>query len=79
MPERRTVLELSIESDSEPIRGSIAVAGGEPQAFGGWIELAAAIEAARGSVAATEAVRGSDISLGWSTGANSDQLRQAPS
>ncbi len=41
-------LELVIEIDSDPISGSLTV-GGRPEAsrFTGWIELVAAIEAAR--------------------------------
>lgn len=45
--ERSAHLCLSIEVDSDPISGSVAVAAGVPQEFCGWIELVAAIEAAR--------------------------------
>jgi hypothetical protein len=43
----RTPLELWIEPGSEPITGWLAHPGGERQAFGGWVELTAAIETAR--------------------------------
>jgi hypothetical protein len=46
-------LELAIEVDSEPISGSVSVSNGtrHSQPFIGWIELVAAIEAARSSAA----------------------------
>jgi hypothetical protein len=44
---RSAQLRLSIEIDSDPIRGSVAVGSGAPQGFSGWIELVAAIESAR--------------------------------
>gem|GEM_PF-3045516 len=40
-------LDLAIELESEPIAGSLTVPGANPQRFSGWIELVAAIEAAR--------------------------------
>ena len=41
-------LQLSIEVQSEPIRGSLlGHVGEQPRAFTGWVELANAIEAAR--------------------------------
>ena len=40
-------LELSIDVGSDPIRGSVVVEAGAPQPFCGWMELTAAIEAAR--------------------------------
>jgi hypothetical protein len=42
-------LELSIELGSDPITGSVAPSAGEARRFSGWIELVAAIEAARAS------------------------------
>jgi hypothetical protein len=69
MSGRTAILKLSIEPGSDPIRGSFALGAGPPQAFNGWIELTAAIEAARGG----------DETLGWSPGANEDERRQASS
>jgi hypothetical protein len=43
----RTHLELAIEVDSDPIRGSVSNGDRQWQPFSGWIELVAAIEAAR--------------------------------
>jgi hypothetical protein len=40
-------VRLSIDMGSEPICGSVATGGHAPQPFCGWVELAAAIEAAR--------------------------------
>jgi hypothetical protein len=40
-------LNLTIDVDSDPISGSVANGTAEPQVFVGWIELVAAIEAAR--------------------------------
>lgn len=59
-----TELQLSIEIDSEPIAGSVAIAGGRPQNFCGWIELVAAIESVR------SASGGGDKTLGFIPGAN---------
>ena len=42
-----TQVQLSIEIDSDPIAGSVAVEEGAPQRFSGWIELVATIESAR--------------------------------
>ncbi len=39
---------LAIDLASEPITGSVSVDGETSHRFNGWIELAAAIEAARG-------------------------------
>jgi hypothetical protein len=47
----RTHLELAIEVDSDPISGSVSNGNRQSQPFIGWIELVAAIEAARTSVA----------------------------
>jgi hypothetical protein len=38
---------LAIERASAPIQGSVSVEGESARAFSGWIELTAAIEAAR--------------------------------
>jgi hypothetical protein len=43
----RTHLELAIDLDSDPISGSISNGTHGSQPFSGWIELVAAIEAAR--------------------------------
>jgi hypothetical protein len=40
-------LELWIDPDSEPISGWVVMEDGERVEFGGWVELTAAIEAAR--------------------------------
>lgn len=45
----RTHLELAIEVDSDPISGSVSNGSPQSQPFNGWIELVAAIEAARSS------------------------------
>ena len=45
--ERATHLKLAVDVGSEPITGSLAVGGGDPRSFCGWIELVAEIEAAR--------------------------------
>jgi len=45
----RTHLELAIEVDSDPISGSVSNGNRHSQPFNGWIELVAAIEAARSS------------------------------
>jgi hypothetical protein len=48
-----THLGLAIELDSDPITGELSTGAGEPRRFCGWIELVAAIEAARISGPAT--------------------------
>lgn len=40
-------IHLSVEIDSDPIAGACSVDAGAPRRFTGWIELVAAIEAAR--------------------------------
>ena len=40
-------LQLAIDTASEPITGSVSVDGETSSRFNGWIELVAAIEAAR--------------------------------
>jgi hypothetical protein len=47
MTGRCAELKLLIEIDSDPIAGSVSGESGEPQLFCGWMELVAAIEAAR--------------------------------
>jgi hypothetical protein len=44
---RAAQMQLSIEIGSEPISGSVSVAGGNSQQFCGWIELVETIESAR--------------------------------
>ncbi len=44
-----THLQLAIHIDSEPISGSVTNGSQRSQPFTGWIELVAAIEAARSS------------------------------
>jgi hypothetical protein len=41
-------LILDVERDGVPIRGSLSVAPGVERRFHGWLELADALEAARG-------------------------------
>jgi hypothetical protein len=43
-------LQLSIDVDSDPITGSVSNGAHGSRPFSGWIELVAAIEAARTSV-----------------------------
>jgi hypothetical protein len=45
-------LRLTIDLGSDPISGSVELAGREPVRFRGWIDLVAAIEAARSTVTA---------------------------
>jgi hypothetical protein len=45
--ERATHLKLAVDVGSDPITGSVSVGSGDPSEFCGWIELVAAIEAAR--------------------------------
>jgi hypothetical protein len=47
MIQRATQLKLAVDIGSDPITGSVAVGEGTPTSFCGWIELVAAIEAAR--------------------------------
>jgi hypothetical protein len=68
----RTVnLSVSIDIGSEPIKGSVSNGNRDPQAFSGWIELVAAIEAARSE---QHGSRGQTKSLGALPGANSWKL-----
>jgi hypothetical protein len=70
-----THLELAIEVDSDPISGSVSNGNRQSQPFIGWIELVAAIEAARSSVAVVTGP-GEDESqtLGFHPGANGPEL-----
>jgi hypothetical protein len=53
--ERATAhLQLAIDVDSEPISGSVSNGANGTQPFSGWIELVAAIEAARSSGSETD-------------------------
>ncbi len=47
MTERAAKLKLAVDVGSDPITGSLALEGQDPKSFSGWIELVAAIEAAR--------------------------------
>ena len=70
--ERATAhLELAIEVDSEPISGSVSNGSPQSQPFIGWIELVAAIEAARSSVGR---LGGERQTLGSLPGANATEL-----
>jgi hypothetical protein len=64
-------LELSIDVGSDPIRGSLIVDAGARQPFCGWMELTAAIEAARerGEPGCGDEP-GAGETLGWVPGAN---------
>jgi hypothetical protein len=55
-------LLLRIDPGSDPISGSVELTGRDPVQFRGWIDLVAAIEDARASVAAVK-------TLGWLPGA----------
>jgi hypothetical protein len=46
-PPRRLMVYIPLGSPDEPIRGEVEAPSGELTAFSGWIELVAAIEAAR--------------------------------
>ena len=54
--QRATHLELAVDVGSDPITGSVAVGGGLPVDFCGWIELVSAIESVRhnGHLASSE-------------------------
>ncbi len=47
MTERAATLKLAVDVGSDPITGSLTLEGEHPRSFSGWIELVAAIEAAR--------------------------------
>ena len=72
---RTTKLHLSIDIDSDPITGSVSNGAHSWQPFNGWIELVAAIEAARisrhdGAGSAEAGVK----TLGSAPGANATAL-----
>jgi hypothetical protein len=50
-------LHLRIDPGSDPISGSVGLAGREPVRFRGWIDLVAAIEDARASVTVVGTVK----------------------
>jgi len=63
-------LELSIDVDSDPISGSVSNGGYGTRPFSGWIELVAAIEAARSPVAGANGSGETGAeTLGWLPGA----------
>lgn len=63
-----TQIALSVDVGSDPISGQVTVASGPAAPFRGWIELAAAIEAAR------VPILGAGLSPGGSPGANAIEL-----
>jgi hypothetical protein len=68
-------LELAIEVDSDPISGSVSNGNGQSQPFIGWIELVAAIEAARSSAThPTSLDEAERQTLGSLPGANGQKL-----
>lgn len=68
-------LELAIHIDSDPITGSLTHGAESSRPFTGWIELVAAIEAARSSEHPAEgAVNGNGKTLGSTPGANGREL-----
>jgi hypothetical protein len=70
-----THLELAIEVDSDPISGSVSNGNRQSQPFTGWIELVAAIEAARSSVALVGPSGGLAVeTLGSLPGADAPEL-----
>ena len=54
-----TTLTVELECHSDPVRGTIVAADGSTVAFIGWIELAAALEAARSGRDPGAAIRSS--------------------
>lgn len=68
-------MQLAIEVDSDPIRGFVSNGTRHPQPFSGWIELVAAIEAARSSVALLGSSGEAEMqTLGLLPGANGREL-----
>jgi hypothetical protein len=68
-------LELLIDVDSDPISGSVSNGAYGTQSFSGWIELVAAIEAARTPI--DDAGRSGESeaeTLGWLPGAKASGL-----
>jgi hypothetical protein len=45
-------VELDLDPGADPIEGRMSVAGGPPEPFTGWMELASALERARSDGAA---------------------------
>ena len=54
-----TTLTVELECDSDPVRGTIVAPDGTRRVFTGWIELAAALEAARSRCDPDAAIRSS--------------------
>ncbi|MBV9804148.1 MAG: hypothetical protein JO130_13195 [Solirubrobacterales bacterium] len=68
-------LELAIDIDSDPITGSFSRGAENSRPFTGWIELVAAIEAARSSEhPAGGPGNGNGKTLGSTPGANGSEL-----
>jgi hypothetical protein len=68
-------LELAIDVDSDPITGSFSHGAQRSQPFTGWIELVAAIEAARSSEHPTHGPGSANgKTLGSTPGANGSRL-----
>jgi hypothetical protein len=68
-------LELAIEVDSDPISGLVSNGNRQSQPFIGWIELVAAIEAARSSLALVGTPGETGVkTLGSLPGANGPEL-----
>jgi hypothetical protein len=76
MPGRSAELNLVIEIESDPIKGSVSTDATEPQLFSGWMELVAAIEAVRLGVSRASG-RTSEAKLGGARG-GTRRRRQAP-
>jgi hypothetical protein len=56
--ERAATLKLAVDVGSDPITGSLTTESGKPTFFSGWIELVAAIEAARDAGGVADALAG---------------------
>ena len=68
-------LELLIDVDSDPISGSVSNGAYGTRPFSGWIELVAAIEAARSPVAGPTGSGADEAeTLGWLPGAKAPGL-----
>ena len=75
MERATTHLELAIDVDSDPISGSVSNGTRHAQPFIGWIELVAAIEAARSSATClTSPDEAERQTLGSLPGANGQKL-----
>jgi hypothetical protein len=53
-------MTLDLDPAAEPVAGWVAVAGGDREAFVGWLELASALERARAAGAASVAAGAAD-------------------